>query len=322
MMRTANYEAGDTVIFNRRYKTLGVEKGDAREVARVDHGTRTVHLRDVRGNIVEWKPVRLAAAKGGLEVYRSEAMELRAGDRVRFTRNDPSSRLTNGQVATVDSIGKDGVRFRLDDGSLARLGDGDPQLRHLDRGWASTIHAYQGRTVDRIIAAMPAGNPNLVNQKSLYVAISRARDRADLITDDPQRLADHLQRATGERVAALEGVARHAEREVARQAGLPLERHGGQARDAGEAADLGRQAEGNPERSEGRKGRSGHEIDRGRDRGSSERDKERARTLPDPGRRDRELVGERSDLGQPARESEREKTLEPKQKSRDMDLGL
>ena len=99
MTRTANYEAGDTVIFNRRYKTLGVEKGDAREVARVDHETRTVHLGDERGSTVEWKPVRIAAAKGGLEVYRSETMELRAGDRVRFTRNDPASGLTNGQVA-------------------------------------------------------------------------------------------------------------------------------------------------------------------------------------------------------------------------------
>ena len=158
MTRTANYEAGDTVIFNRRYKTLGVDKGDAREVARVDAKTRTVHLKDDRGNIVEWKPVRIAAAKGGLEVYRSETTELRAGDRVRFTRNDPASGLTNGQVAEVETVEKDGVRFRLEDGSLTRLGESDPMLRHLDRAWAATVHAFQGRTVDRIVAAMPAGN--------------------------------------------------------------------------------------------------------------------------------------------------------------------
>ena len=129
---------------------------------------------------------------------------------MRFTRNDPASGLTNGQVAAVESVGKDGFGFRLDDGSPMKFGERDPQLRHLDRGWAATIHAFQGRTVDRIIAAMPSGNANLVNQKSLYVAISRARDRADLVTDDPKRLADQLERATGERVAALDAVAEQA----------------------------------------------------------------------------------------------------------------
>ena len=97
----SNYAEGDTVVFNRRYKTLGVEKGDEREVAKVDRERNTVHLRDREGHVVEWRPYIVAAAKGGVEVYRSEATELRAGDRVRFTRNDPASGLVNGQVADV-----------------------------------------------------------------------------------------------------------------------------------------------------------------------------------------------------------------------------
>ena len=128
MTRPDNYEAGDTVIFHRRYKTLGVEKDDAREVARVDAGVGTVHLGDGSGNLVEWNPGRVAAAKGGVEVFRSETMELRKGDRIRFTRNDPSSDLTNGQVAEVESLDKDGVRFRLEDGTPAKLGGKDAQL--------------------------------------------------------------------------------------------------------------------------------------------------------------------------------------------------
>ena len=114
MTRSENYEAGDTVIFNRRYKTLGVEKGDRREVAGVDADTRTVHLKDEVGAVVEWKPDRIAAAKGGVELFRSESLQLRSGDKVRFTRNDPASGLTNGQVASVESVGKDGFSFRLE----------------------------------------------------------------------------------------------------------------------------------------------------------------------------------------------------------------
>ena len=37
----SNYAEGDTVVFNRRYKTLGVEKGDEREVAKVDRNLST-----------------------------------------------------------------------------------------------------------------------------------------------------------------------------------------------------------------------------------------------------------------------------------------
>ena len=204
MSQVSNYAAGDTVIFNRRYRTLAVEKGDEREVAKVDHGAHTVHLKDGRGNVVEWQPWRRAGTKGGVEVYRSEAIELRAGDRIRWTRNDPGSGLVNGQMAEVESIARDGVRFRLEDGSSMELANDDAQLRHMDRAWASTVHAFQGRTVDNIIAAMEAGHPHLTTQKSFYVAISRARDRAELVTDDAMRLAKHLENATGERVAALD----------------------------------------------------------------------------------------------------------------------
>ena len=43
--------------------------------------------------------------------------------------------------------------------------------------WASTVHAFQGRTVDTMIAAMEANHhPHLTTQKTLYVEISRARD--------------------------------------------------------------------------------------------------------------------------------------------------
>ena len=52
----STYAAGDTVVFTRRYKTLGVEKGDEREVEKVDREAHAVHLRDGRGNIAEWKP--------------------------------------------------------------------------------------------------------------------------------------------------------------------------------------------------------------------------------------------------------------------------
>ena len=68
------------------------------------------------------------------------------------------------------------------------------------------MHTLQGRTVDNVIAAMEARHPHLTTQKSSYVEISRARDRTELVTDDVAELRAQLQAATGERIAALEGI--------------------------------------------------------------------------------------------------------------------
>ena len=201
----ANYAPGDVVAFHRAYKRLGVEKGDERRVVAVDHASRTVMLEGGDGETVRWEPNRVAG-RGGAEIYRAEDIELRAGDRIRWTRNDARLGLVNSRTAEVVSVGKDRVAFRLEGGRRLELGRGDPQLRHLDHAWASTVHAFQGRTVDNVIAAMEANHPHLTTQKSFYVEISRARDLAELVTDDAARLREQLEAVTGERVSALEGI--------------------------------------------------------------------------------------------------------------------
>ena len=201
-----NYASGDVVAFHRPYKRLGVEKGDELDVAGIDRDANTVNLRRKDGEIVAWTPHKLAARTGGAEVYRTESMELRQGDRIRWTRNDNELGLINSQTAEVARVKNGTVTFALEDGRTLDLKDGAPQLRHMDRAWASTVHAFQGRTVDTVIAAMEANHPNLTTQKTLYVEISRARDRAELVTDNRDALRERLQAVTGERISALEAV--------------------------------------------------------------------------------------------------------------------
>ena len=202
----ANYTPGDVVAFHRPYKRIDVGKGDERRVAGIDHENRTVMLESSDGKTAAWKPGEIGGQKGGCEVYRAEGIELRAGDRVRWTRNDKCLGLVNSRTAQVLSVEGGQVAFRLEDRRALYLGRNDPQIRHLDHAWASTVHAFQGRTVDNVIAAMEANHPNLTTQKSFYVEISRARDRAELVTDDATGLRLQLESATGERISALEGI--------------------------------------------------------------------------------------------------------------------
>ncbi len=340
MARASNYNIGDTVIFTRPYKTLGVEKGDERRVAGIDRRWGVLRLEDAKGDRTPWRPERIAAAKGGVEVYRSEAMELRRGDRVRFTRNDPVSGLTNGETATVDAVGRDGVRFRLENGSLATLGEHDPQLRHIDRAFAATVHAFQGRTVDRIVAAMPAGNPKLTDQRAFYVAISRARDAARLVTDDAHKLADQLERATGERLAALDATAKQAAWETVFGRDRDRERGGDHLTRAADAMDRGHEAarDGQGEhgrerhidpgtgrevrREREREHRIARETGRDRDGKSAARATDRERSGKESASKDRGLDRGGADRQHTSRESELEKAAGAKQKSRDFDLGM
>ena len=113
----------------------------------------------------------------------------------------PASASVNSGTAEVAAVRDGKVTFRLEDGRMLDLAPGDPQFRHVDRAWASTVHAFQGRTVDTVIAAMEANHPHLTTQKSFYVEISRARDRAELVTDDRAALKGQLEAATGESVS-------------------------------------------------------------------------------------------------------------------------
>ena len=202
----ANYAPGDIVAFHRDYRSLGVAKGDERRIARVDQSIGTVFLEGPKGEEVPWRPRMAGARRGAVEVYRAERIELRAGDRIRWTRNDNALGLVNSGVAEIASVRGNRVSFRLEDGRMLEIGKLDRRLRHLDHAWAATVHGFQGRTVDNVIAVMEAGHAHLTTRKTFYVEISRARHGAEIVTDDAKALRERLEAVTGERIAALEAV--------------------------------------------------------------------------------------------------------------------
>ena len=104
-------------------------------------------------------------------------------------RSSLSVRRTLAPMAEVLGVRNGRVAFMLEEGRRLTLTPGDPQLRHIDRACASAVHAFQGRTVDNVIAAMEANHPQLTTAKAFYVEISRARDRA---------LKERLETVTGE----------------------------------------------------------------------------------------------------------------------------
>ena len=198
----ANYEPGDTVVFHR--DAYGCQTDDVCTIREVRDGWIVLDHADGRER--RFRPSGNAAHNLG--VYESVTIEIRAGDRVRWTRNRKARRYTpalvNGEEARVLSIGSQRVRLMTNDGTEYSLSRNDPHLRHLDHAYSSTVHGAQGRTAARVIAVLNAGR--MANQEMFYVEVSRASEGFTLLTDDREALIERLETSPDVPDAALEAI--------------------------------------------------------------------------------------------------------------------
>ena len=212
----AGYRPGDVLVFHNDLYRYRVKKDDACTVTGTDgEGRVLLHHPDGRPRRIDPSgPVRYR-----YELYETRPIRLQAGDRIRWTRNDARRGLVNGGEAAILSIGYRFVTLETDGGRTLSLRRDDPQLRHLDHAWSSTLHAAQGTTHDNAILVLGSGHGLPVDRAGFYVGISRARDRAVVLTDNREDLVEALEAHAGLPATALEAVG---EEIVAPPAPVPL----------------------------------------------------------------------------------------------------
>ncbi|WP_419318824.1 MobF family relaxase [Caulobacter sp. ErkDOM-E] len=191
-----SYAPGDVVIFNKRLDAEGVARGDAFTVAAVDERSGTVGLINNHDRKLDWAP----AQWGQAEAFTTTTRELRVGDRIEFTRNDHAGGRANGTQAEVTRLSDDGrsVEIRDGRGRVEALSLDCVRDQHIRHAYVQTAYAAQGRTADRVMVHAESGRANLIDQASIYVAISRARSEATVYTDDREKLTRGVQERMGE----------------------------------------------------------------------------------------------------------------------------
>ena len=204
----ASYEPGDTVVLHRDH--YGCRKDDVCVVTGREGGM--VAMAHPDGGERRFRPAGNAAWY--LRLCDTERIELCAGDRIRWTRNRkaPPRRfdrprapdLVNGGEAEIVGIGYERVRFRDADGTVFGLARGDPQLRHLDHAYCTTVHAAQGRTARAAIAVLDAGGA--ADRALFHVELSRVSEEFVLLTDDRETLVERLESSPGGEDGALEAL--------------------------------------------------------------------------------------------------------------------
>lgn len=200
------YQRGLVVQFHQN--APGFNRGEKVEVLGEANGTVSVKRAD--GKLADLK---LSDAER-FQVYRSAELDLAAGDVVRITQNGygtetartgkiGKARLNNGAVYQVEGFTRAGD-IRFTNGFVVPKNYG-----HLTYGYASTSHAAQGKTVDKVFVAMGQDALAAASREQFYVSVSRGRESVKLYTDDKEAMLDAV-KTSGQRLSAtalLEGQA-------------------------------------------------------------------------------------------------------------------
>ena len=174
-----NYSVGDVIQPERDYPRARLARGALYDVVENGPGNRLT-VRGEKGEVVEFSPMTCRR----LSVYEPERSEIAIGDRVRITRNDAARDLANGDRFVVAGVTRAAVT--LTDGKrIVEIAANKPL--HLDHAYATTVHASQGTTAERVLIDA-ATKSRTTSQEVYYVAISRARREARIYTDDLPRL--------------------------------------------------------------------------------------------------------------------------------------
>ena len=201
----------------RQGQTLEVGRGGAQDVGiragRYDvlkvHANGKVELSDGRRRI-RFDPQKLSPTeqRDRLQLSQKKDLQLRDGDRIRWTANDKERGLLNAALARVVGIDADGVKVETADKALVTLGLGDPMLSRLDLAYSLNMHMAQGITTGKAITVMSAHERNLSNQRLFNVGVTRVRDELTMIVDDKEKLTRQLDMNPGNKTSSLETLGR------------------------------------------------------------------------------------------------------------------
>jgi conjugative relaxase-like TrwC/TraI family protein len=173
-----SYEIGDVVVPHQDYKKQQLEKNQQYRVVDKDRASNRLTLTSADGDEFSIDPAQFPKKS----VYQPQEMAVAVGDRLRWSKNDTSAGIRNGQTFTV--LGFDNhqtqIEYADDKTDLVNLNG----TQYVDYAWVSTTYSAQGKTADRVLAT----TDRTLNQEAFYVICSRAKYQLSLYTDDKAEL--------------------------------------------------------------------------------------------------------------------------------------
>ena len=194
--QAASYHEGDILRAGRDYASLGLAKGDSARIVAIDTERNWLALERSGGQRAGIDPARYTR----FSAWTARELTVQAGDRI--TLREPVGHLRGGAGLTVERIDAGVLHLRDARGGAQTLDTAKAVA--LDYAYAQTAHQAQGSTCARVLVHAESDRVNLMNQQSLYVALSRATHEAIVYTDDRVALAAQVTRTSGQKETALD----------------------------------------------------------------------------------------------------------------------
>lgn len=193
----ASYERGDMVRFTRDYADKGVARAQAYRIEQIDPVKAAITLKAEDGREIDWRLRQWGASK--VQAFSPQPLELKVGDRIQFTRNDRELGRINGGRGTVSAIDQHSrtATIRNARGQTGTLNLDTVRDQHIRHAYVETAFAAQGRTADRVMIHVDSKATNLVDQKSFYVSLSRAKESVAIYTNDRAKLVSAINERAG-----------------------------------------------------------------------------------------------------------------------------
>ena len=198
-----SYDKGDVVRFTRDYADKGVARGEAYRVESIDPAKASIALKSEDGREVDWRLRQWGA--GNSQTFAAQSLELKTGDSIRFTRNDREAGRINGargEVTAIDAQART-AEIRNPRGQTQTLRLDAARDQHIAHAYVETAFAAQGRTADHVMIHADSKATNLVDQKSFYVGISRAKESVAIYTNDRGKLVSAINERAGQVQTAI-----------------------------------------------------------------------------------------------------------------------
>ena len=192
-----SYDKGDIVRFTRDYADKGVSRADTYRVESIDPAKAAIALKAADGREIDWRLRQWGAGK--VQAFSPQTLELKTGDRIQFTRNDREAGRINGGRTEVTAINEQArtATIRNPRGQTQTLGLDTPSDQHIRHAYVETAFAAQGRTADHVIIHADSRATNVVDQKSFYVGVSRAKASVAIYTNDRAKLVSAISERAG-----------------------------------------------------------------------------------------------------------------------------
>ena len=205
---SAFYQVGDVVEFGNSFKKINVVAGERYQVIKSNTNGELEISKIVNGkvndkSIKKWNPNLVAGkSKYGVEVYKPQERSISKGDELVIKKTVKSLDLKNGMRGNVISVDEKNGTIKMDFGNKDIRDINLKEFKNIDYAYAVTMQTAQGMTHDKAIFLLESWRRNLVNSKSFYVALSRAKFEVSIHTDNKEILAKELESRKADKTAS------------------------------------------------------------------------------------------------------------------------